>query len=125
MERTGLCVKCGEKRQVRDHHINGYSESHKDEVVPYCRKCDTKAHNKARREGRCGLTHEEVDILSNRSYTRRSVKTISLSSITVGKNIQLREILHINKNTGNIALSSYFSSGYHTKLCVINEVPNG
>ena len=57
MKQMGLCQKCGETKIVQDHHILGYNEDNKDYVVKYCNSCDQKAHLKARKEGKCNLTH--------------------------------------------------------------------
>ena len=121
MKRLGICQKCGEEIIVRDHHVKGYLGDNKDYVVPYCRSCDTKAHNKAREEGRCLLTGEESNRLSIRSSQKRSIKNKNLFSKTVGTNIRLLEQLQININTKTITVNSYFQGNHGKKLKVIDE----
>lgn len=118
MERMGICYKCGEWKEVRNHHRWGYET---DRVVPYCRSCDRKAHNKARKEGRCNLTNIESRQKSDNSYNRRSTKHKKLLSETVAPNIQLFEKLAINLNTGMISISSCFIGHNGHKLHVIEE----
>ncbi len=119
MERLGFCYKCGEYKEVRDHHAYGYET---DETLPYCQSCDRKAHNKARREGRCNLSGEESHKKTSNSYQRRSTKHMKLSSETVSPNIQLFQKLRINLNTGTITISSCFSGNNGNKLKVIDEL---
>ena len=121
MKRIGICTKCGEEKIVRDHHIRGYKEEHKDEVVPYCESCDRKAHAKARREGRCTLPSKETNRLSMNSCFRRTKKVMALSSDMLEPNISLREQLHYNIKTGNVTLYSYFIGEHGKKLKVIEE----
>ena len=40
MVQIGKCYKCGEFKEVRQHHYKGYGA---EETVPYCRSCDYKA----------------------------------------------------------------------------------
>ena len=120
MKRLGICKKCGEEKMVRDHHIKGYCEENKDEVVPYCQSCDLKAHAKARREGRCVLTHKEAHIKSQASCQRRSRKTKTISSETLMPNVRLFENVQINLNTGHINVVSYFKANNGKKIKYIN-----
>ena len=117
----GICQKCGNEKMVRDHHVNGYGEKNKDFVIPYCRSCDIKAHNKARKEGRCELIPEEVNRLSTKSHARRSVKRIMLSRNTLGPCVQIIDDLRININTGNINIYSCFIGTHYKKLKIIYE----
>ncbi len=125
MGKMGICSKCSEYKLVQDHHIKGYGEEHKDEVVPYCKSCDMKAHAKARREGRCNLTSEESNQLSKNSYNRRSRKTMDLSYETIGTNVRLRETLIINLNTKDIYIETHFIGSNKEKLKIINENNKG
>lgn len=120
MKRLGICYKCGKYKEVRDHHAYGYET---DETVPYCNSCDQKAHNKARKEGKCNLTNIESEQKSNNSYHRRSTKRKSLSSETVTPNVVLFEELQINLNTGTVTISSCFSGNHGHKLKIIDERP--
>jgi len=121
MERMGVCTKCGKKRLVRDHHIYGYDEEHKDEVVPYCRSCDWIAHDKARKCGKCKLTIKESQHASNNSYKHRSRKSKKISDAIMMPNIRLFEIIQTNINTGSINIQSYFCAVNGKKLKLIEE----
>ena len=54
------------------HHEHGYDEAHDQDVKPYCVSCHRKAHIKARKEGRCKLTPDEIETLSIKSSYFRS-----------------------------------------------------
>ena len=114
MRHKGICVKCGKETMVQDHHYKGYGT---DETAPYCQSCDRKAHNKARREGRCKLKSDESTKLSRYSYNRRSIYTKHLSSKTRLPNIQLSELVRINLNTNSLTFASGFRGqrGYQIK----------
>lgn len=105
---------------VRDHHIKGYSQAHKDEIVPYCRSCDRKAHDNARREGKCKLTHTESHRLSLRSCLRRSIKEKPFWT-TIAPNIRLYEQIRINLNTGHIYIRSGFLGDHNQHIKRIKE----
>ncbi len=105
---------------VHDHHIYGYSEKHKDDVVPYCQSCDIKAHYKARKEGRCTLNGKESNRLSTRSYQRRSYKKKQLSGKTLMPYVRLFEQIRFNINTNTININSYFGTGTSKKLKYID-----
>lgn len=111
--KKGVCRKCGKVREVQNHHINGYSGNHKDEIAPYCRSCDLKAHQKARREGRCKLPSKITKQLSKNSYKRRTYRHI-LFTETMMPNVQLQEHLEYNETTGELTYSAYFNA-YHGK----------
>lgn len=117
MKRMGMCWKCLEWKEVRDHHAYGYET---DETKPYCYSCDYKAHNKARRESRCNLTSDESNRESVNSYSRRSQKHLFFRE-TLAPNIRLYEQVAVNVNTGTITVNSDFLSGNGKKLCVIKE----
>ncbi len=121
MKRMGMCWKCLEWKEVRDHHAYGYET---DETKPYCRSCDRKAHNKDRREGRCSLTGIESHRKSIRSRIRRlricGIKQMISFRETVLPNIQLYEHLEVNLNTRTVTIISGFL-GNHKKLYVIEE----
>ena len=119
MRRLGFCYKCGEYKIVRDHHAFGYET---DETVPYCVDCDRKAHNKARKEGRCNLSSEETSRKSKNSYDRRSRKWKLLSSKSLASNVQLFEELAINLNTGTVSIHSRFVGINHHKLKIIDSI---
>lgn len=119
MKRLGMCWKCLEHTIVRDHHVYGYDT---DETLPYCESCDRKAHNKARREGRCHLSSEDTNRKSISSYCRRSVKYKALSFETLSPNVVLFEELAMNLNTGTITVSSIFRGNNGHKLKVINDL---
>lgn len=121
MKRKGICQKCGKETIIRDHHIHGYDGEHKDEVVPYCYSCDYRAHNKARREGKCQLNSEEAQRLSRNSSHRRTRKYFNLSCKTVGTNIRLFEELFLDTNNGKINIWSRFSGHNGKKLKIIGE----
>jgi len=122
MKRQGTCQKCGKETIVQDHHIKGYIGEHKDEVVPYCESCDKKAHNKARRGGRCKLSSDETNRLSSNSSTRRSRKTKNISCEAMMPNVQLLENVQVNLNTGHISLVSYFSAKHGKKIKYIEVI---
>ena len=121
MKRMGICQKCGKEKIVRDHHLNGYGKGYEDEVAPYCQSCDMKAHNKAKREGGCKLTHVEVKRIGHNSYGRRCSKKMMLPSAVLEPNIQLFEQIIVNINTEHINICSYFSGRNGKKLKRINE----
>jgi len=121
MKRIGICSKCGKEKIVQDHHYRGYDT---DNVLPYCKSCDQKAHNKAKKEGRCKLTSEESHIKSTASYARRTWKSFTLSSKTLEPNVLLFEVLQLNLNTNNIVIWSGFSGNHLKKLKVVDEVCN-
>jgi len=120
MRRQGICQKCGEEKTVGDHHIKGYGIENKDEVVPYCYSCDRKAHNKARREGKCKLPGEETTRLSTNSCMRRSRKIKMISYETMMPNVRLFEQVHVNLNTGHISVVSYFAASNRKKIKYID-----
>jgi len=122
MKRMDICQKCGQERIVRDHHIHGYGEEYKDEVAPYCLSCDLKAHNKARKEGRCILTSKESARATKNSYRRRSRKIITLSCETLLPNIQLYERLEIWTNTSEVSFNTCFRGNNGKHLKVIDEM---
>ena len=70
--KMGKCVKCGEYRKVVMHHAHGYDEEHDQDVQPYCMPCHKRAHIKARKEGRCKLSPDEIEKLSVKSSYKRS-----------------------------------------------------
>jgi len=120
VKRQGICSKCGKETTVRDHHIKGYGEENKDEVVPYCYSCDQKAHDKARREGRCTLPSKETNRLSANSCNRRSKKNKTISYETLMPNVRLFEQVRVNLNTGHINVVSYFTAHNGKKLKYID-----
>ena len=121
MKRKGVCQKCGKETTVRDHHLYGYDKEHKDEVAPYCASCDQKAHNKARREGRCILSGKETTRYSTNSYKRRSLKRKILSRSTLMPDVQLLEHLYINMNTGTIVIGTGFTANNRRKIKYIGD----
>jgi len=118
MKRLGICQKCGEEKIVQDHHYKGY---YTDEVAPFCQSCDQKAHFRARKEGRCNLTKDEIRRFSTVSSYKRSIKNFILSTETVEPFIQLREQLQLNLNTGHIYINSYFAGNHGKKIKFIDE----
>lgn len=121
MNKIGVCEKCGETKNVRNHHIKGYGEENKDYVVKYCNICDQKAHQKAREEGRCNLSHEEVCKLSQNSYARRTHQTINISCDTLMPYVYLRELIVYNINTGKPTCETIFQANGGRKLLYIGE----
>lgn len=119
MKRLDICKRCGKLKIVQDHHLYGYNEEHKDDVAPYCQSCDMNAHFKAKKEGRCILKHDEVNIKSKNSYNRRSYKRIKITNETMMSNIQLLEFIQINLNTNHINISSFFHAQHGKKLKII------
>ncbi|MFZ3166392.1 MAG: hypothetical protein WA130_02170 [Candidatus Methanoperedens sp.] len=122
MKRIGICQKCGKETIVRDHHIIGYLGENKDIIAPYCFSCDRKAHNKAKKSGKCNLTEKETYRLSSNSSQRRYRKTFSLSHKTLEPNVLLRERLSININTNTININSCFEGTAGKKLKIIEEI---
>lgn len=116
MKQYGICTKCGEYKIVQDHHVHGYGGDHKDTVVKYCNSCDQKAHFKARKEGKCNLTHADVNKLSRNSYSRRINQHIEISCETIIPYVVLREFIVYNKNTGTPACSTQFQAAGGKKL---------
>lgn len=116
----GICTKCGKEGMVQNHHWHGYGEEHKDDVALYCQSCDQKAHNKAKKEGKCTLSSDESHKKSRSSYNRRNYIKYTLSEQTLSTNIALRERIRYNKNIDSIAYECEFT-GYHgNKLYYIN-----
>jgi hypothetical protein len=70
----GICIKCGKKGKVQQHHSKGYLPPFEDYTQPYCQSCDITAHNKALKTGRCLLKPFERSKLSKNSYFRRILK---------------------------------------------------
>ncbi len=120
MERLGKCLKCNQEKMVRDHHLKGYLESNKDYVVPYCGSCDRKAHNKARKNGKCNFNSSEVTKLSQSSLRRRSYKKKHFNTI-IEPNIGVHETIQININTRTITISSWFAGDHGAMLKTITE----
>ncbi len=117
MKRMGICSKCKQYKMVQDHHYKGYGT---DEVAPYCQSCDQKAHNKAKREGKCKLQGKESRKLTRKSYNKRVRKLIILSSETLEPYVQLYETLTLNLNTKSIYFSSYFNGHHGKKLMFVD-----
>ena len=107
IHKIGTCCKCGKVGIIQDHHWKGYSEEHKDNVMPYCHSCDLRAHAKARREGQCKLPHEKVNVLSKNSYRRRNEERIEFWEV-VGTNALFQECIIFNKSNGNVYVTSRF-----------------
>jgi hypothetical protein len=74
MRKIGTCAKCGETKEVGQHHLKGYLGENINVTAPYCQSCDKKAHWKARKDGRCVLTGKETSRLSKLSYVHRNIK---------------------------------------------------
>lgn len=110
MKQMGICHKCGQQKIVQDHHIKGYLGDNKDHVVKYCNTCDQLAHIKARKEGRCNLSHEDVNKLSRNSYSRRVNQHMEVSTETMMPYVALREFVVYNKNTGTPVCSTMFQA---------------
>jgi len=108
----GYCIKCGQFRQLQNHHYKGYDT---DETALYCMSCDQKAHNKARREGRCNLTSKEVQKLSTASGCRIRIKRIYFDE-RITNNIYLHEHLQYNTFTGTVSWTSGFVARNGIKL---------
>ena len=117
MKRFGICSKCGEYKEVREHHHKGYGT---DDTKKYCYSCDFNAHIRARKEGRCNLTHGEARVLSSNSYTRRILKKITFYEAML-PNIRLYESLFINSNTDCISVCSGFIIGNNQQIKTIGE----
>ncbi len=92
---------------VQDHHIKGYFGENKDLVAPYCKSCDRKAHDKARKEGRCKLTHAEANKLSTASNRRRTIKQ-KIFATTVAPWVEALTTIAVNTSTGHVAITSRF-----------------
>ena len=120
MLKIGICVKCGKKRKVLSHHWHGYSEEHKDDVAFYCGKCHRKAHIKARKEGKCTLSKEERIRKSGNSCHRRTRKIKLMYSITLMRNVMIRETVSLNTNTGHPCCSTRFQASKTKKLLFID-----
>jgi len=103
MVTIGICSKCGKEGVVRQHHYKGYTT---DETTPYCLSCDFKAHNKARRDGRCILSGKESKLLSDKSSGKRNKKIKMLFSYTPEKHSCVKVSIIVNKNTLNYTLNS-------------------
>jgi hypothetical protein len=119
MKRFGTCSKCGEYKLVHDHHYKGYDA---EEVLPYCQSCDIKAHNSARKEGRCKISSEESHKKSTASNAKRTWKTFILSLETPGSNTRLFEVLQLNLKTDKIMIWSGFNGNNRKKLKIIDEI---
>lgn len=120
MSNIGICFKCGKEKIVRNHHIKGYLGENKDYVVPYCYSCDSKAHHKARREGKW-KTPSESTRLSENSCNRRTIKVIDITMLgnaekTPDKNVCLYEHVKYNLNTGNICIVTGYRGNHMSKL---------
>lgn len=72
MRKMGICTKCGKYKIVQEHHSKGYLPPYEDFTEPYCLSCDHKAHNKAKREGKCNLEPWRISKLSKSSSARRT-----------------------------------------------------
>lgn len=69
LKNMGVCVKCGELRPVRQHHAFGYDS---EKTLTYCHSCDSLAHIRAIKTGKCILSSEERKRLSSISSNRRT-----------------------------------------------------
>ncbi len=119
--KTGYCTKCGKYGIVRMHHWKGYSDEHKDDVMPYCQSCDQKAHYTAKKNGLCTLSSYESHKKSRNSYNRRHIIKYTISENSVYPNIAIRERIYYNTSTQSTT-STYEFVGYHgTKLKHIHE----
>jgi hypothetical protein len=114
MRREGICQKCGKVCIVQDHHIHGYFDKHKDEIVPYCRSCDRKAHDKARNEGKCKLSPIEVKKISTSSYYRRTPRIIFEE--TPGEFTKLVEQIRTYPGHDIIKIYTFFQATHRRKL---------
>jgi len=70
--KKGTCSKCNETGFVVMHHAHGYEGEHFQDVKPYCVSCHRKVHIKARKEGKCTLSPEQIETLSIKSSYARS-----------------------------------------------------
>ena len=113
----GICFKCGNEREVRQHHYKGYIT---DETKPYCFSCDRKAHNKARKEGKCKLTPKEVNRLSIISSHLRNNLVLNVSQETLIPNVRLIEQIQYGINTGSVYCNTYFCVGHNKRLYEVN-----
>lgn len=113
----GICAKCGEYKEVRSHHYKGYDS---DETIPYCRSCDRKAHDKARKNGRCKLTHDEANRLSIKSCRKRCIRKIGFNE-TMMPNVRYCEDFHYNINTDALSIACYFSANNGRSIFYLNE----
>jgi len=121
MNNIGICFKCKEEKIVRDHHIKGYLGDNKDTVVPYCYSCDIKAHNEARKNGKCKLLPKESTRLSVNSCNRRTTRVMDITMLgsaekAPGKNVCLYEHVKYNLNTGHVSFSIGFRGNHGYKL---------
>lgn len=130
MKRVGVCIKCGERTIVQDHHSKGYFPPYQDYVEPYCHPCDIKAHRKAREEGKCKLNHSEVSKLTQASSSRRRIKQRTDYNknnyyfnygTTIDKNILLHEDWVYNPRTQNVFISTGFCGTNGHKLKYVDE----
>jgi len=121
MKRMGICMCCNEYKLVQDHHWHGYTDKHKDDVIPYCQSCDLLAHNKAKKNGKCNLNHNEVKKKTHASCQRRNGRTKTFSE-TIIKNIQIFILIRVYKSTENININSCFVGNHGKKLYYMKEV---
>lgn len=119
--KQGICTKCGKEGFVQKHHIHGYSEEHKDDVVDYCKSCDQKAHYKARREGRCNLSSHDSRRYSLNSYKRRNTKTIHISDDLLLPGVYLSETIIYNTTTWNPTSNTCFCAYHKQKIMYIGK----
>lgn len=105
---------------VQDHHSKGYLPPFQDFVEPYCKSCDWKAHDKARKDGKCNLTHTEAQKFSIASSDKRNRVKKSLFSKTVTRNIRLKINLEYRKGTDDIKIYSGFVCTVGLKLKYID-----
>jgi hypothetical protein len=118
-KRLGICAKCKQYKIVQSHHIHGYSEEHKDDVVDYCQSCDQKAHRKAKKEGKCNLSIDAIKRLTSNSSHRRTRKQLIINE-TMMKYVSLVECYSYITTTGNVIVNGYFGTYSGRKLFYID-----
>ncbi len=74
-KRIGVCSKCNETKEIRDHHYLGYEGDNINKTLPYCRSCDFKEHIKARKEGKHFLSIEQIKTLKIEDKTHDRLST--------------------------------------------------
>lgn len=102
MKEKGICSKCGQLKPVVHHHYKGYGC---DETKLYCYSCDQKAHYKARKEGKCILSHDEAKQLSQKSSNNDRINKF-LSYIRIEDNISLKITMSISTRTGTLNINT-------------------
>ncbi len=113
------------------HHIK-YKEIHGVDEVVWMRKGDhLNLHIRLRKEGKCNIPKETLNLISQKAH-RRTSRSIERCKNSDGRKytfqffeavipyVQLVESVRYNLDNGNVYVSSYFQATKHKELWGLN-----